>query len=615
MSRPSRFAKRLLLPVLCVAGLLALAQVVLATAPTASLNFNGVTSTNPVGGGCQTLSFTDTSSDIDAGDAVESISWDFGDGTTQAGAPGETVSHPYATPGDYAVTVTATDGPTDPDGVQSSTSLPTAVSVTSPIPFATITSVSQNPVEPNEQFTLTGSVTDDGSFTGQWDLDGNMATIEATGLSVPHAFATSGPKTVRFRAVDNCGQTGNFDSETVVVSNGAPIVSPLVASAQVALRGQAITVSATATDPGGGITLFEWDVNGDGDFADSTDQSGPTLTQIGTSFATSGNHKINLRVSDDSTPARTTTVSVDVWVNFPPQADFAVNPSPPLIGDAVRFQVTRAEDSDGTITKYEWDLDGNGSFDHEGPTPPAQSYGTAGARSVTLRVTDDNGEQSVVPKTFIVGSNIRPEASFRVSPGTPGIGEEVTFTSTSDDADDRITKHEWDFNLDGRFDDQGRVVSRTFRAAGKRTVTLRVTDSRGATAITTETFQVRAKTLKAPVDVKRSLGYIRESWGIRLVILVVKVPAKTTVSVTCKGQGCPKGKFTKRSRKNAAQLRFTKLQGSVRAGAKITVVTKRAGHVPAYDVYTVRGGNQRPRLREGCKPPGAKKARALGACD
>jgi hypothetical protein len=52
----------------------------------------------------------------------------------------------------------------------------------------------------------------------------------------------------------------------------------------------------------------------------------------------------------------------------------------------------------------------------------------------------------------------------------------------------------------------------------------------------------------------------------------------------------------------------------VRAGAKITVATSRAGHFTAYDTYTIRGGKKSPLLREGCRAPGSKKVRALRTC-
>jgi len=136
----------------------------------------------------------------------------------------------------------------------------------------------------------------------------------------------------------------------------------------------------------------------------------------------------------------------------------------------------------------------------------------------------------------------------------------------------------------------------------------------GATSAVRKSVVVAARPLKAPVDVKRSLGYIREPWGAKLVTLIVRVPSKTVVTVTCKGHGCPTKKMRQRSRRRAATLTFAGVKSSVRAGARLTVITTRAGHTPAYDVYTIRGHNQSPALKEGCKPPGAKKPRPLSRC-
>jgi PKD domain len=605
MTRLPRIAKLLALPVLVIAGLIAV-QAVMAV-PTANFTFE-VTDPNPAGA-CATVTFTDASTDDVPGTTFETFAWDLA-GTPAAGA---SVQRTFAGLGPHSVTLTVTDTDPEPD-----LSDPETKSITLPntAPSASITSAPSS-VDPGQSFNVSGTGSDNGRVDlYQWDLNGNGVFNEAgdaSGQTVPVSFTESGDKVINFRTVDNCGALSPTATATVTVRDGGP-TGTLDATPDAVLRNQPVTLTATASDPGGAITLYEWDLNGNGVFNEAGEPQG-AASSIQTSFATPGLRVVRVRVSDNSTPAKQVVLTDFVRVNFPPEADFSINPSPPLIGDAVTFRAIRAQDPDGTVATYEWDLDGNGSYEHSGATPPAQTFGTAGARSASLRVTDDSGEQSVVSKQFTVGSNIRPDASFRISPARPRIGEEVTFTSTSDDEDDRIVRHEWDFHLDGRYEAQGRVVSRTFTTAGKRSATLRVTDSRGATATRTETFEVEAEPLKGPVDLKRSLGYIRERWGIRLVILVVKVPAKTTVSVTCKGSGCPRGTFTKRSRKKAAQLRFTKLRGSVRAGAKIIVVTKRAGHVPAYDVYTVRGGKRRPLLREGCKPPGAKKARALSACD
>ena len=345
MIQPSRIAKRLLPPAL-IARLLVVAQAVIATPPTA--NFTHLaTDLNPAGA-CQTVSFTDTS--LDAETDIQSITWDFGDGATAPGLPGDTVEHTYATGGAKSVTLTATDADTAGDTVEVGTTTQ-SVPLTSTAPTAALSPFAQNPVDPGVAITFEGTGTDDGRVaTYQWDFDGN-ATFEpdatATGPSVVHTFDTSGPKPIRFRTLDNCGQASAVDSETLVVTDSAPIVS-ISADRTRTLLGQPVTLTATASDAGGGVTLYEWDINGNGVYNEAGEPSGATLNEVQAAFQTSGSHLVHLRVTDNSTPAKTSVAQYPVWVNFPPKVDFAFNPAPPLIGDAVTFRLTRAEDDDGT---------------------------------------------------------------------------------------------------------------------------------------------------------------------------------------------------------------------------------------------------------------------------
>src|SRR3954467_5416437 len=106
MNRPSRIAKRLIAPAILVAALVA-AQVVLAAPPQPNFTVSAQQA-----GGCGTFTFTDTSTDGDLVSDLESVTWDFGDGSaTVTGLPGSSVQHTYATanPAQRTVTLTATD--------------------------------------------------------------------------------------------------------------------------------------------------------------------------------------------------------------------------------------------------------------------------------------------------------------------------------------------------------------------------------------------------------------------------------------------------------------------------------------------------------------------------
>ena len=74
------------------------------------------------------------------------------------------------------------------------------------------------------------------------------------------------------------------------------------------------------------------------------------------------------------------------------------------MGQAVAFNAAATTDVDGTIAKYEWDLDGNGSYETDTGTTKTTSrtYTQTGTVNVGLRVTDNGGKTAtiVVPVTI-----------------------------------------------------------------------------------------------------------------------------------------------------------------------------------------------------------------------
>jgi PKD repeat protein len=84
-----------------------------------------------------------------------------------------------------------------------------------------------------------------------------------------------------------------------------------------------------------------------------------------------------------------------------------------------------------------------------------------------------------------------PVASFTSAPSSPAINDTVTFTSTSSDPDDDITRYSW--NIDGTTK-SGQPVTSSFSTAGPHTVALTVTDGGGRTDTDTQTIIVRDAT-------------------------------------------------------------------------------------------------------------------------
>ncbi|MCK4394519.1 PKD domain-containing protein, partial [Candidatus Bipolaricaulota bacterium] len=80
---------------------------------------------------------------------------------------------------------------------------------------------------------------------------------------------------------------------------------------------------------------------------------------------------------------------------MPPVITFAVSPPDPHINESVTFNASGSRDTDGAIVSYEWDFDGDGLFDRSTLGPATtHSYSTRGIKTMTLRVTDAEGESS-----------------------------------------------------------------------------------------------------------------------------------------------------------------------------------------------------------------------------
>ncbi len=90
--------------------------------------------------------------------------------------------------------------------------------------------------------------------------------------------------------------------------------------------------------------------------------------------------------------------------NQAPTGAFDATPARALTGQEVDFDASDSTDSDGEVVKYEWDLDGNGSFETDTGTSPlaSRTYTGPGSVPVKLRVTDDGDETDEVSHSLRV---------------------------------------------------------------------------------------------------------------------------------------------------------------------------------------------------------------------
>jgi PKD repeat protein len=416
----------------------------------------------------------DTSSDPDTGDTL-TYAWDFGDGTTATTA---NPSHSFTTAGTYTVTLTITD-----DGTPALTSTDTITII--------VTAANQAPTAVATSDILTGEASLAVQFTGDTSTDpdtGDVLTYDwdfgdgttATTANPSHTFTTVGTYDVTLTVTDNGTPALSSSEATITITVTAPAnqAPTAVASSDVITGEASLAVQFTgdtSSDPDtGDVLTYAWDF-GDGTTATTAN---PSHT-----FTTAGTYNVTLTVSDDGTPALSSSeATITITVTAPAnQAPTAVASSDVTSGEAslaVQFTGDTSSDPDtGDILTFAWDF-GDGTT--ATTANPAHTFTTAGTYDVTLTVSDDGTpallSSEVTLTITVTDANQAPTAiaTSNVSSGILDLDVEFTGSTSSDpDAGDTLT-YAWDFG-DGTTATTANP-SHTFTTAGTYMVTLTVSD-------------------------------------------------------------------------------------------------------------------------------------------
>ena len=193
--------------------------------------------------------------------------------------------------------------------------------------------------------------------------------------------------------------------------------------------GQTITLDGSGSyDSDGSISLYEWDINGDGDYNDAGDKTGQTVQNTWTS---AGTYTVNLRVTDNDGATDTDQATVTISADVMPVAD-AGGPYSGTVGQAITLDGSGSTPGDGTNT-YEWDIDGDGIYGESGETGQTVQYtwAAAGTYTVYLRVTDSDGDQSSDAATVTISAGGSTEYDYGDAPDGIGIYKYPTLKSNN----------------------------------------------------------------------------------------------------------------------------------------------------------------------------------------
>jgi PKD repeat protein len=398
---------------------------------------------------------------------------------------------------------------------------------------------------------------------------------------------------------------------------------PVINAPATAIQGQPVTFASASlpTPPDGVISSTAWD------FGDGGTGTGVSVPHT---FNTPGTFTVTLTVTDQFGVA---SVPQPVTVQPPPApvAAFTLAPAVVLPGQPVTFTSQSTTVPGGTLTTT-WNF-GDGTTG-SGATVQ-HPYAQPGTYTVNMHVADSRGPAADAPPQM-VRVNAPPTAAFEVFPPSPLVGEQVTLVSYSSDPEGGLSRHDWEFDGDGDFNDaSGARVTVAFTTPGKRVVMLRVTDGDGATGTKSVTVEAKASSwlepigggpsgsnggpppavtnkkafeLLTPVPVVRIGAWLLQK-GARIVKLAVRAPLGSRVQVRCRGKRCRARPLTKTvASKKGRVVRFKKPWGFLPAGTVVEVFVRRGDQLGKYTRFKIRAERREPRRLDGCLPPKTTKA-------
>ena len=240
----------------------------------------------------------------------------------------------------------------------------------------------------------------------QWDLDGNgsIDVNDTVGRDQTRTYSTPGTYAVSLKITDSQGRT-DTRVKNVVIGNAPPVVT---ASASPTNGQVPLTVNflASATDSNG-VVRFEWDFDGDGSYDRTINGSSGNTTFA---YSTVGTFSPKVRVTDSL--GASTVVSVPAMeVRAAPlgsaQATLSLSRTSGPAPLAVTLSASAANLLGRTVQSYQWDPDGNGTFDGSTSTGSfAFNYPSAGTFYPRVRITLSDGSQADDVKQVTVSSTV-----------------------------------------------------------------------------------------------------------------------------------------------------------------------------------------------------------------
>jgi len=310
--------------------------------------------------------------------------------------------------------------------------------------------------EPNIQVTYSDEWLGVDLSTFYAEIDGKDVSAKFTkeesqaSFKLTAADALTDGEHVLVASIEDVLGNSSTDSSTFLVSTRR-LRAIASASPTSGVAPLAVIFTENGDDPTSTIIRYRWDFQGDGVW----ETSDPVAKIHTFTYQHGGAYNAVLEVQNQR--GQTALDTVEIRVNFaPPVASASASPSNGQIPLNVSFSGL-GTDPDGHIVLYEWDFDGDGTYDWSSPSSgnTTHTYNTVGTYHAIFRVTDNDGLKATAPPILTevrAGSTGSPTADATAQPTSGNAPLTVCFTGVGSDPDGQITLYEWDFDGDGTYD-------------------------------------------------------------------------------------------------------------------------------------------------------------------
>ncbi len=329
-----------------------------------------------------------------------------------------------------------------------------------------------------------GSDPNGGGVTFGWDLN-NDSVFERPGQSITNTWLGAGVFTIGLIVTDTGGLTTTVTT-TVTVNNITPTISSITRSPASVNQGETVTVTVTATDPGGASDplTYAFDCDDDGAY-EIGPQSGNSAACV---MRPAGLRTIRVRVTDSNGGSASNTTEVTVN-NVAPTIVSLTDSGPIIEGSSVTIMLTATDPggvNDPLTYAFDCNNDGNFEIGPQSGNSAACFFGDNGVYAVRARVADSNGDSA--SNTTEVTVNNAPPVILVINNNSPRLpNDPVTIRVAATDpagANDPL-QYEFDCDNNGIYEvgpQADFTATCVFSGLGDYAVNVRVTDGDGGAA-------------------------------------------------------------------------------------------------------------------------------------